>query len=83
MLKYNMGLADEVALNQRERVVMSTAINSHEREHASPIRSEGINIALTRMLVSLHQGSMETRISPNQVARVYIRFPAARITANG
>ncbi len=83
MLKYNMGLDDEVALNQRERVVMAHALSPLDREHASPIRSEGINIALTRMLVSLHQGTMETRISPNQVARVYIRFPAARITANG
>lgn len=81
MLKYNIGLEDDVTLHQRERVAMSHALTLHDRDHSTPIRSEGINIALTRMLVSLHQGSMETRISPNQVARVYIRFPAARITA--
>lgn len=80
MLKYNLGLEDEISMQQRERVVMSGALSPHDRDHAN-IRSEGINIALTRMLVTLHQGSMETRISPNKVVRVYIRFPASRISA--
>ncbi len=43
------------------------------------LRSEGISLALTRMLVSLHQGNMEIRVSSNQVARIYLRFPASRI----
>ena len=49
------------------------------KQNRSYIRSGGINMALTRMLVSLQQGALEMNISTNNVCRVYVRFPEARI----
>ncbi len=43
------------------------------------IGSEGINLALTQMLISLHQGKLSVDISSNHVCRVFIRFPESRI----
>jgi signal transduction histidine kinase len=43
------------------------------------VSSEAINLALTRMLVSLHQGVMETELSANRICRINIRFPESRI----
>ncbi|MFO1241839.1 MAG: hypothetical protein U1E36_01335 [Rickettsiales bacterium] len=47
------------------------------------IRSGGINIALTRMLVSLLQGTLEANVSQNNVCRVYVRFSEQRIWKSG
>ncbi len=41
----------------------------------SSARSDGISLALTRMLLSLHQGRIETSVSHNHVCRIYLRFP--------
>ena len=38
-------------------------------------RSEGISFALTRMLLSLHHGRLESSVSHNQVCRIFLRFP--------
>lgn len=38
-------------------------------------RSEGISFALTRMLLSLHDGRLESSVSHNQVCRIFLRFP--------
>lgn len=43
------------------------------------IGSEGINLALTQMLISLHQGRMNIDISSNHVCRLFIRFPETRM----
>lgn len=43
------------------------------------VSSEGINLALTQMLVSLHQGTLTIDVSTNHVCRIFIRFPETRI----
>lgn len=40
-------------------------------------RSDGISLALTRMLLSLHHGRIESSVSHNQVCRIFLRFPDA------
>lgn len=47
------------------------------------VRSGGINMALTRMLISLQQGTLEMNVSTNNVCRIYVRFPEARIWKAG
>lgn len=77
MLKFNiLKIAPNSDLEKLRRLQLVS-----DRGNASPvfIRSEGINLALTRMLVSLHQGSMEVQISQNNVCRIYIRFTEKRI----
>ncbi len=75
MLKYNLLVQDNPDIDQVRRIQL---VSEHENAPLL-IRSEGINFALTRMLVSLHQGEIETQISNNHVCRVYMRFPASRI----
>ena len=43
------------------------------------LKSDGINMALSRMLLSLHQGRLEVSVSHNQVCRLFLRFPASRV----
>lgn len=43
------------------------------------VASEGINLAVTQMLVSLHQGKLKIDVSSNHVCRIHIRFPKTRI----
>ncbi len=77
MLKYNiLKIAPNSDLEKLRRLQLVS-----DKGNASPvfIRSEGINLALTRMLVSLHQGSMEIQVSQNNVCRIFIKFPEKRI----
>lgn len=78
MLKYTMLQSDnQQDIDQIRRLQLIT-----EGTNTSPhpfIGSEGINLALTHMLVSLHQGKMKIDISSNHVCRIYIRFPETRI----
>ena len=46
---------------------------------ARPQRSQGLSIALTRLLVAMHQGSMETRTLPDKTFQILIRWPGSRI----
>ncbi|MBY0354454.1 MAG: hypothetical protein K2Q12_01840 [Rickettsiales bacterium] len=66
MLKFNLRASEGVE---------STATDGTEPSMQSMYRSDGISLALTRMLLSLHQGRIETSISHNQVCRIYLRFP--------
>lgn len=79
MLKYNLALDDDITHIQRERQSLAQSMAQRSKQQQQAVRSDGINMALTRMLVSLHQGEMETRVSPNQVVRQYIRFPIQRV----
>lgn len=76
VLKYNLAIEDDKVIVQRERhhIAQMPSLASSKQSYQS-VQSDGINMALTRMLVSLHQGEMETRVSPNQVVRHYLRFP--------
>lgn len=47
--------------------------------HARPQRNQGLSIALTRLLVAMHQGSMETRTLPDKTFQILIRWPESRI----
>lgn len=79
MLKYSAKPTDQ----QSEYASFSLYPTEMNPKHRGYIRSGGINIALTRMLVSLLQGTLETNVSQNNVCRVYIRFPEQRIWKSG
>jgi signal transduction histidine kinase len=66
MLKFNLRQGDQV-----EGPRNGTA----EGLHGIPTRSDGISLALTRMLLSLHNGRIESSVSHNQVCRIFLRFP--------
>lgn len=44
-----------------------------------PQRNQGLSIALTRLLVAMHQGTMETRTLPDKTFQILIRWPGSRI----
>ena len=81
MLKYNLRPVDSDEIDSHTKFF--NLLDIHEKEAPLLIRSEGINLALTRMLVSLYQGTMEVKTSSNRVARIYIRFPESRIKMAG
>lgn len=77
MLKYTVLQQD---LNRDlEQIRRLQSLSEHTPAGHLNLRSEGINLALTQMLVSLHQGRMSIDISSNHVCRVYLRFPEPRI----
>ncbi len=77
MLKYNiLPQASDQEIEQIRRLQVITEGGSTGQP---AINSEGINLALTQMLISLHQGTMSIDISSNHVCRIYIRFPKSRI----
>ena len=80
MLKYNVH-NDDYEDENKLITGKNTVLASGKKSTDAPllINSEGINLELTRMLVSLYQGEMKTKISTNKVCRIYIRFPASRI----
>lgn len=77
MLKYTMLQSENQHEMQQIRRIQLIAEGAQGEQHF--IGSEGINLALTQMLVSLHQGKMNIEVSTNHVCRVYLRFPEARI----
>lgn len=79
MLKYSAKPADQQS-DYSSLALYPTEMNSKQQAY---IRSGGINLALTRMLVSLLQGSLEANVSQNNVCRVYLRFPEQRIWHSG
>ena len=81
MLKYN--LRSEDAEDMQSNAKFFNLLDIQEKEAPLLIRSEGINLALTRMLVSLYQGTMEVKTSSNRVCRIYIRFPESRVKMAG
>ncbi len=81
MLKYNMRSADSEDIEPNAKFF--NLLDIHEKEAPLLIRSEGINLALTRMLVSLYQGVMEVKTSSNRICRIYIRFPESRVKMAG
>lgn len=42
-------------------------------------RSQGLSIALARLLVAMHEGTMETRTLPDKTFQIWVRWPASRI----
>ncbi len=44
-----------------------------------PQRSQGLSIALARLLIAMHEGSMETRTLPDKTFQILVRWPASRI----
>lgn len=79
VIKYNLAMESETQHTLRERQLHAQSTPHPQKNLHTVVQSEGINMALTRMLVSLHQGEIETRISPNKVVRQYIRFPIQRV----
>ena len=78
MLKYN-ALSDQKKSGDLDSIRRIQLISEHDSNTPLFVKSEGINLALTRMLVKLHQGDIETQVSNNHVCRVYVRFPESRI----
>lgn len=66
MMKFNVRPSDNVS---------TELTDSMELGAAQAGRSDGISLALTRMLLSLHHGRLETSVSHNQVCRIFLRFP--------
>jgi hypothetical protein len=79
VVKYNLAMESETQHTLRERQLHAQSAPHTQKNLHAVVQSEGINMALTRMLVSLHQGEIETRVSPNKVVRQYIRFPIQRV----
>lgn len=42
-------------------------------------RSQGLSIALARLLIAMHEGTMETRTLPDKTFQIWVRWPASRI----
>lgn len=42
-------------------------------------RGQGLSIALARLLVAMHEGTMETRTLPDKTFQIWVRWPASRI----
>jgi two-component system, cell cycle sensor histidine kinase PleC len=42
-------------------------------------RAHGLSIALARLLVALHEGTLETRTLPDKTFQITVRWPASRI----
>lgn len=61
--------------------------NRRNRNHAMDLsqrvqRNQGLSIALARLLVAMHEGTMETRTLPDKTFQIWVRWPASRIVRN-
>ncbi len=73
MMKYN--LLDTETSNPD----IVRQVSEDKRATDLVLRTEGINLALARMLVMRHQGVIDIQVSSNNICRTYLRFPARRI----
>lgn len=77
MLKYTLFPQENPHEMQQIRRIQSITESARGEQYF--IGSEGINLALIQMLVSLHHGKLKIEISANHVCRIYLRFPESHI----
>lgn len=64
---------------ERDSAFSRRIADNFEPNHKQPGRSSGLSIALARLLVAMHQGTMETRTLPDKTFQILIRWPQSRL----
>lgn len=65
--------------SERDATYARRAAEAYDLAHKQPQRNSGLSIALARLLVAMHQGTMETRTLPDKTFQILIRWPQSRI----
>ncbi len=65
--------------SERESTYARRPPEAYDLAYKQPQRNSGLSIALARLLVAMHQGTMETRTLPDKTFQILIRWPQSRI----
>jgi signal transduction histidine kinase len=62
-----------------QELSLSFSYVGHSSAMSASRSKQGLDLALARLLIALHQGTLETKTTPDRVSVITLKFPALRV----